>query len=203
MDLGGDSAHTHKKRHAITRRTTLSCIWVGAPHRWEAFFGSSIDAADDLSDTASQMYLRSRRATPSTPAAPSTVRRMASIRPGGEMPMARVEMPMARAAMPTARVTTHAGGENIASGVGSLELDKGLDENIVYKVDGLLRGFKRCLARNFPSASRSENDAPGDVRRRSFMRKLNHRRLIYPRLHGVSPNEWFSPPPLRARNLFP
>ena len=154
-----------------------------------------MDAADDLSDTTSHISPRSRLATPSIPAVSSSVSRRTSVRAGGEMSMARVDMPMARADMPMsragmamARVAGPAGGQDIASDVSrdvvGLELDAGWDEKIVYKVGGL-RGFRRCLARNFLSASRPEHDAPGDVR---LMRKLNHRRLIYPRLHGVPPH---------------
>ena len=154
-----------------------------------------MDAADDLSDTTSLISPRSRLATPSIPAASFSVSRRTSVRAGGEMSMARVDMPMARADMPMARVAGPARGQDIAPNVSrdvaGLELDVGWDEKIVYKVGGL-RGFRRCLARNFLFASRPEHDAPGDVR---LMRKLNHRRLIYPRLHGVPPHGWSFPHP--------
>ena len=154
-----------------------------------------MDAADDLSDTTSLISPRSRLATPSIPAASFSVNRRTSVRAGGEMsmarvdmPMARADMPMSRADMPMARVAGPARGQdiapNVSRAVAGLKLDVGWDAKIVYKVGGS-RGFRRCLARNFLFASRPEHDAPGDVR---LMRKLNHRRLIYPRLHGVPPH---------------
>ena len=101
-----------------------------------------MDAADDLSDTTSQISPRSRLATPSIPAASFSVSRRTSVRAGGEMsmarvdmPMARADMPMSRADMPMARVAGPARGQDIASDVSKdvagLELDAGWDEKIV------------------------------------------------------------------------
>lgn len=100
--------------------------------RWEAFFGSAMDAADEMSDTMSETSLYSKRSmhsmrppgsTPGTPGTrnmrppPSTGRRPAGSMRGG-----------------SARGLEEATSE-ASRDMGGLELE-GWDEKFVYKVSG-------------------------------------------------------------------
>lgn len=102
--------------------------------RWEAFFGSAMDAADEMSDTMSETSLYSKRSmhshsmrpppgTPGTPGTrnmrppPSTGRRQAGSMRGG---------------------SARGGDEAVSDAsrdMGGLELE-GWDEKFVYKVSG-------------------------------------------------------------------
>lgn len=138
------------------------CICNNNNIRWEAFFGSAMDAADDFSDTMSQSSLRSRRSirsrrppalmegekSPSSLAAsvpprafaatatPSVGRR-GGVRGGGGGGGGAGGMPMARIA---GLGNGDDGMSDVSRDVGGLELEEGWDEKFVYKVGREGRG---------------------------------------------------------------
>lgn len=119
--------------------------------RWEAFFGSAMDAADEMSDTMSETSLFSKRSM-HAPGTPGTRNTRPPPSTGGKRQGA-MPMPM-RAG--SARGGSIRGGEEAMSDVsrdmGGLELE-GWDEKFVYKVLKKEGGFPFVLVCPLPPLS--------------------------------------------------